>query len=196
MILRSKAVLLALAAVVFSANGGVVINEIFYHAPDDIDDLEYVELHNPGDQPVDLSGWRFTKGIQFQFPPGTKIEASGYLVICRNLDRFKEFYGFAAQGNFDQPLSNSGERIELVNARGETVDRVKYKSRSPWPVAPDGYSSSLERISPAAARPRSRWTGPGPPAHRANRTPIFPPICRPSSRTLNSVPRIRRRTSR
>ncbi len=151
MILRSKAVLLALAAIVFSANGGVVINEIFYHAPDDIDDLEYVELHNPGDRPVDLTGWRFIKGIQYQFPPGTKIEAGGYLVVCRNLDRFKEFYGFAAQGNFDQPLSNSGERIELVNASGETVDRVKYKSRSPWPVAPDGYSSSLERISPAAA---------------------------------------------
>src|SRR3989442_11630896 len=134
MILRSKAFVLALAAIVFSANGGVVINEIFYHAPDDIDDLEYVELHNPGDQPVDLSGWRFTKGIQYQFPPGTKIEASGFLVICRNLDRFKEFYGFAAQGNFYQPLRTSAERIELANATTATPDRVKDKTRSPGRV--------------------------------------------------------------
>src|SRR5258706_95210 len=30
------------------AGARVVINEIFYHAPNDIDDLEYVELHNSG----------------------------------------------------------------------------------------------------------------------------------------------------
>ena len=29
----------------------VVINEILYHAPDDLDDLQYVELHNTGTAP-------------------------------------------------------------------------------------------------------------------------------------------------
>jgi len=95
--------LLPLALLSAAANAGVVINEVFYHAPDDIEDLEYVELHNSSDQPVDLSGWRFTKGIKFKFAPGTRFEANGFLVLCRNRDRFAEFYdapwpGFSTSG--------------------------------------------------------------------------------------------------
>jgi Spy/CpxP family protein refolding chaperone len=156
-------ILAVLWTVVFScvaARAGVVINEIFYHAPDDIENLEYIELYNAGDQPVDLGGWKFTKGPRYQFPANTKIEADGYLVICRNQDRFKDAYGFAANGTFDQPLSNQGERIELSDARGKMVDSVKYSDKPPWPIGPDGYSASLERISPLAdgALPQN-WAG-------------------------------------
>ena len=55
------------------ARAQVVINEIFYHAPDDLEDLQYLELHNTGDQPVDLSGWSFTKGVKHRFPDGARI---------------------------------------------------------------------------------------------------------------------------
>src|SRR6266542_3650086 len=104
--LRMWALLLAAVSSWVSAPAGVVINEIFYHAPDDIEDLEYLELHNTADQPVDLSGWKFTKGPRYVFPPHTKIAANGFLVLCRNQDRFKEAYGLAANGTFDRPLSN------------------------------------------------------------------------------------------
>src|SRR5262249_57208761 len=57
--------------------------------------------------------------------------------------------GADAAGPFEGSLSHSSERIELVDAKGKKVDSVKYRSRPPWPVAADGYSSSLERISPA-----------------------------------------------
>src|ERR1044072_2942248 len=93
---------LPLAMLSAAANAGVVINEIFYHAPGDIEDLEYLELHNPGDQPVDLSGWMFTKGIKFKFAPDTRIGANGFLVLCRNRDRFAEFYGAAVAGTFKE----------------------------------------------------------------------------------------------
>jgi hypothetical protein len=72
-----------------SAAADVVINEIFYHAPDDIGELDYIELYNPGSQAVDLGGWKFTKGIGYQFPANTKIDANGFVVICENPDRFK-----------------------------------------------------------------------------------------------------------
>ena len=36
----------------------VVINEIFYHAPDDLTDLQWIELYNTTDQEVNLSGWQ------------------------------------------------------------------------------------------------------------------------------------------
>ena len=61
------------------AHARVVINEVMYHAPDDLDDLQYVELHNAGDQPVDLGGWAIKKGVKFKFPSGTRIEPRGFL---------------------------------------------------------------------------------------------------------------------
>src|SRR6266496_593785 len=96
-----------------AAHARVVINEIFYHAPDDVEDLEYIEVHNSSDQPVDLGGWEFTRGIKFKFPPGTQIKAKGFLVLCRNRERFKEYYDAPVAGVFDRPLSNKGERVEL-----------------------------------------------------------------------------------
>ncbi len=133
-----------------SAKGRVVINEIFYHSPNDVEDLEYVELYNTADQPVDLSGWKFVKGIKFQFPPGTKIDPLGYLVVCHNRERLREIFGVEATGTFDQSLKNSGERVELVTAAGERADQVKYSKKTPWPSSPDGHGASLERISPSA----------------------------------------------
>src|SRR5437763_6364963 len=66
------------------ADSDVIINEIMYHPPLQLEDLQYIELFNRGDAAVDLSGWSFTKGIQFEFPPNTQLAAGAYLVICRN----------------------------------------------------------------------------------------------------------------
>ena len=149
---------LLLAWLPSAAHARVVINEIFYHAPDDIEDLEYIELHNSGDQPVDLGGWEFTRGIKFKFPPGTQIKAKGFLVLCRNRERFKEYYDAPVAGVFDRPLSNKGERVELSDASGKAVDAVRYSDNAPWPTGADGFSGSLERISPDAnGEDSSNW---------------------------------------
>src|SRR5205823_1035 len=80
------------------APAGVVINEILYHAPDDLDNLQFIELHNPGDNPVDLSGWKLTRAISFEFPAGTQIEPGGYLALCKDAALFRKYYGFDAGG--------------------------------------------------------------------------------------------------
>ena len=56
--------LFAIALLPATLRARVVINEIFYHAPDDIDGLAYIELHNTEEDPVDLSGWSFTRGVK------------------------------------------------------------------------------------------------------------------------------------
>jgi len=131
-----------------TADARVVINEVFYHAPDDIEDLEYIELHNSRDHAVDLTGWAFTKGIKFKFAAGTRIDPKGFLVLCRNQEHFQKFYAIPTAGVFDQPLSNKGERLELSDASGQVADSVKYQDDLPWPMGADGLSGSLERISP------------------------------------------------
>ncbi len=127
----------------------VVINEIFYHAPDDLERLEYVELFNHGTEAVDLSGWKLTKGVQYTFPDPSIIPEGGFVVICKDADLFAQIYeGIAVSGEFAKALSNRSDKINLKNADGKTVDSVEYHDRSPWPVSPDGYSASLERLSP------------------------------------------------
>ena len=131
-----------------STSARVVINEIFYHAPNEIEDLEFVELHDTADEPVDLSGWAFTKGIKFKFAPGARIEGKGFLVLCRSRERFQAFYDAPMAGVFTQHLRNSGEQIQLSDASGRVVDSVKFQDTPPWSTGADGHSGSLERISP------------------------------------------------
>ena len=129
---------------------GVVINEVFYHAPDDYDELEWIELYNTSDEAVDLTDWKFTKGVRFQFPADSTIAPHGYLVLSKNADLFREFYDAPVWGTFEGSLNDGGEAIELVNAKGKRVDEIDYEDSGEWPVAPDGYSASLERICPTA----------------------------------------------
>src|SRR5688572_21476618 len=125
--------------------GRVVINEIFYHAPDDIEDLEYLELYNTASEAVSLEGWSFSKGIQFKFPAAARIEGKGFLVLCRNRDRFKQFYDAPVFDVFQGSLGNKKQKLELSDASGKIVDSARYQDEAPWPQAPDGYSASLER---------------------------------------------------
>ncbi|HAB15779.1 MAG TPA: lamin tail domain-containing protein, partial [Verrucomicrobiota bacterium] len=124
---------------------GVVINEIFYHAPDDLDDLQWIELHNPDTQPVDVSGWRFSSGVEFRFPANSIIAPGGFLVLCKNAKLFSEFYEAKVDGVFKKSLGRGGDTVELVDAAGQQVDRVKFGDRDPWPSEADGVASSLER---------------------------------------------------
>src|SRR5689334_9912124 len=98
---RHALLLVLMCLLAGTATGRVVINEIFYNAPEDVEDLEYIELHNSGNDAVDLGGWAFTKGIKFKFPQGTRIDAKGFLVLCRNPERFKQYYDVPVAGSFN-----------------------------------------------------------------------------------------------
>ena len=140
----------------------VVINEVMYHAPLDLDQLQYVELFNRGAAEVDLSGWSFTKGITFVFPQKTHLAPGGYLVVCRNREMVLANYGrnVPVIGDFSGSLSHRGEKIELCNSAGKVVDGLKYKDHGRWPMGPDGYSASLERICPfASSEDPANWAG-------------------------------------
>jgi hypothetical protein len=130
--------------------GDVIINEIMYHPPAGRDDGQFIELHNRGTAEVDLSGWSFTKGVTYTFP-ATKLAPGGLLVVSQNPTTFRTTYtNVEPLGPFTGRLKHSGERLELADASGQTVDSVKFADRAPWPVSPDGAGASLERLSPTA----------------------------------------------
>ena len=134
----------------------IIINEILYHPPPPSGasrsaDLELIELHNRGDGPLDIGGFRLAGGARHDFAPDTVIPAGGYLVIAKDPGAVRRSYSLppdAVVGPFRGRLSNRGERIELRDARGNLADRVEYGDRRPWPRWADGLGSSLELIHP------------------------------------------------
>lgn len=129
-----------------------VISEIHYHPADDPTQgplpLEFIELHNPGDTSVDLSGWRIANAVTFTFPAGTTLAGGAYLAVAQNPAALLTQYGAAALGPWTGRLSSTGETIQLLNAASVEIDRVSYKSGFPWPTAADGAGPSMELVHP------------------------------------------------
>ena len=133
------------------ALGEVVINEIHYDADPKTDSVEFVEIHNTGESSVDLSGWRFSSGIEFAFPANTTLKPSGYLVVAEaptELRRKFKLGASAVLGPYNNRLSNS-EELTLRDAADQRIDRVEYGSGFPWPTAASGAGSSMELIHPS-----------------------------------------------
>jgi len=151
----------------------VVINEIMYNPISGDDADEYVELFNRGISPVDLSGWRFTDGIDFTFGPGTVIPAQGYLVAAKSVPRLLANYPQLnpgnTVGNYRGALANGGERLALsrfettvtihnniaiTNAIYVLADEVHYRDGGRWGRWANRGGSSLELHD---ARSDNRW---------------------------------------
>ncbi|HVR73215.1 MAG TPA: lamin tail domain-containing protein, partial [Planctomycetota bacterium] len=135
----------------------VVITEIHYHpdpgpgprpATEDGEEEEFIELHNPGAAPVDMSGWKLAFGIDLTFPAGTVLEPLGYLVVARDEATLRSRYAIPnlLAINFEGRLANSGERVGLLDQRGEIVDSVEYSDGGDWPYTADGLGRSLEKV--------------------------------------------------
>src|SRR5262249_28153708 len=96
----------------------IVINEIMYAPISGEAADQYLELYNKGTLPVDLSGWKFTTGINFTFPANTKLAPDSYLVVANNAARLMSNYPNLnpanTVGNFGGKLSKGGKRIALA----------------------------------------------------------------------------------
>ena len=131
----------------------VVINEIHYNpidvyqSPGELG--EFIELFNPGPNPVDISGYEFDDGIEYTFPAGTIVGASSYVIVVRTREHHVWYrLNTTLLGPYDGSLSNTGENVRLSRPDGTTVEEVRYFDIPPWPTGADGYGPSLERISP------------------------------------------------
>jgi len=143
----------------------ILINEIHYNPDLKTELVEFVELYNTGPYSVDISGWHFCDGIDYTFPAGTEFPGDTYLVIAEDASlaynpvTIPDKYGTSPTlvfGPFSGGLNNEGEKIELCDAQGNTVDSVDYQLGFPWPVVgdavpdvvPGGTGHSIQLIHP------------------------------------------------
>ncbi|HEV8292740.1 MAG TPA: lamin tail domain-containing protein, partial [Tepidisphaeraceae bacterium] len=138
--------------------GPVVINEVMYHPA--TSEGEFIELRNVTASPVALDNWKFLDGLEFVFPTGTTLPASGLvLVVDQDPNTFRSTYNVPAAVQIFQyvgSLDNAGENLALGKPGPVDpgsgfvpyylVDRVNYGTTPPWPNTPDGQGPSLARI--------------------------------------------------
>ncbi len=125
----------------------IIISEIHYnpYLEGSEDSLEFVELTNLGWAEVDLSGWKFTNGISYEFPSGANLGPGEYLIISPDPAQARSFYDLDhVEGPFEGKLSNGGEIVELSNLEGRVINRVHYRDGDPWPNRADGEGPSME----------------------------------------------------
>ena len=128
----------------------IIINETFYHGPDDDPADDWIELYNRGTENVDLSGWQFTDGVHFVFLEGTVLAPDSYLVVAADpASVLAEYPGISVVGPWEGTLSNGGDRLRLLNRDGTNeIEEFRYDDDDPWPMRADGDGYSLERRNP------------------------------------------------
>ncbi|MBM3847552.1 MAG: hypothetical protein FJ405_14870, partial [Verrucomicrobia bacterium] len=105
-------------------------------------DEEWVELFNRSQEVMDLSGWGLAGGIDYAFPNRTRLEPGHYLVIARDIEAFRAKHpNVRALGDFSGKLSDTSDRVILLDSLRNPADEVLYFSEAPWPEAADGGGS-------------------------------------------------------
>ncbi len=124
---------------------GIKLNEVL--ALSDTSD-DWLELHNPSDQDVDLGGFVLQDQGNYWTVPQAKLAAGAYLqIICD---------GSGSGGKASFKLTSKGESLTLKDSDGQVLDRVTFpalQSGKSWGRVPDGTGAwtGLDRPTPGAA---------------------------------------------
>lgn len=136
---------------------GLRITEIMYF-PAGGSAYEYIELQNTGGTSLDLSGVRFTNGLDYTFPTGTTLAPSAFIVVCRDraafLSRYPAAAGALAPGAFTGALDNSGELIAMTLPAPWTLHILNFRYESTWYPATAGGGRSLVTASQKTSLPK------------------------------------------
>jgi hypothetical protein len=133
---------------------GLVITEIMYDEPpvEQNDDLEFIELYNVTDLPIELGGLRIKGGIASGKLPEYTLQPGDYWITAKNTTVFNSFFGVNAYKWIGANLSNDeAELIYIQNTdhhSGVMVDSVTYTIGLPWPEGAAGQGYSMELIDP------------------------------------------------
>ncbi len=128
----------------------VVFNEFMADASPAVDlpEVEYIELFNRSNFPVDLTGFTLSYDQTKRQFPYSVIGPKGYLILCpENQGQSLSGYGKVLEITSTSTLTSSGKHLVLSDSTGKLMDDLNYKAF--WLNSDKGDGGwALERIDP------------------------------------------------
>ncbi len=122
-----------------------------------MDSLDFLEIQNIGNEPIDLKGVRISAGPRFTFGEGdvTTLAPGEFLVVVDDLDGFRYRYGddIPVAGEYSGSLRNSENKVEFQGPVGEVLFQITYDNDWYPSASGEGYSIVLRDTS----LPREVW---------------------------------------
>lgn len=141
-----------------SRRTGLTISEIMYN-PRTVNgftnrSLEFIEIFNSMAIKEDLSGYRISGAVGYQFPNGTVIKPGEFLVIARDPGFVEDHYGISGVlgpwvGAATNGLPGDEGLIRVRNHADAVMLQVNYRDAAGWPVAADGTGHSMVLSRPS-----------------------------------------------
>ena len=178
--------------------GDILINEVQYDPPQSGTDAdwEWIELYNPTNATVDLSGWTIRDNAASDSVPPLSLPPGKFAIIAAAANYSDNFPGcsctivYIADGRIGNGLSNDGDRIQLKDSVGTTIDAMSYGTDTTYTSLPDVVAGhSLERSPAGGSFIDNPNPSPCPSYPTATATPSLTPTATPSpSPTSTSTP--------
>ena len=131
--------------------GNIAISEINYNSDSTRNAGNWIEFHNYGNAPLNISGWHFTDSNvtnNYIFPANTIIPSGAYLVLAEDTTLFhSQFPQVNCYGPLGFGFSNSNEALTLLDDNNLLILTSHYYDSLPWPMAADGYGRTLELLN-------------------------------------------------
>ena len=134
----------------------VLISEVFYDAAGADDGVEFIELYNGNDYPLDAAGMVLTDGSSasraFVFPEGSLVGAGARIVAAQSREGFFGLFGaYPDCGFFTFSLNNAGEAVFLSAPDGTRVDAVFIKGGTEEFRPDAAWGSAVEPSAPSGS---------------------------------------------
>jgi hypothetical protein len=146
--------------------GTVLINEVAWSGTLSSSGDEWIELFNPGPDPVNLDGWSLEDGNDMTVSLSGTLPPFGYFLLERTDDN--TVADIAADRIYTGNLHNGGDTLWLRDPSGAVVDSANQNGGG-WPAGEASSRASMERIGGDDSPGNwTTWNGLGAMAHDAD----------------------------
>ncbi|MBN1816084.1 MAG: lamin tail domain-containing protein, partial [Sedimentisphaerales bacterium] len=123
------------------------ISELMYY-PEPGETVEFIELTNIGSESLDITGIRFTDGVEFIMPQ-MNLDPGSYVIVTNDLAQFRIRYGDVPMvaGVYQKSLSKTGESIALALPAPYEAAILRFEYVGWWYPAASGGGHSLVTVN-------------------------------------------------